>query len=63
MRCHSGLLRSRKCQVVTCSVSKGPFLQYSLGQRRELACVSLGPSRGQQLNTTNSISCLKEWLQ
>lgn len=40
VRRHSSLLRSRNCQVVTCLVSKGPFLWHSLGQRRELACVS-----------------------
>ncbi len=63
VRRHSSLLRSRNCQVVTCLVSKGPFLWHSLGQRRELACVSLGLSRSKQSHTTNPISCFKEWLQ
>ena len=62
MRRHSSLLMSRSCQVVTCLVSKGPFLQHSLGQRRELACVSLGFSRVKQLHSTNSISCFQQWL-
>ena len=63
MRRRSSLLRSRKCQVIICLVSQGPFLLHRLGQRRELACVSLGPSLGQQLHTTNLILCFKEWLQ